>query len=184
MKKSSRLTSDDWIRAGFAALVQDGPKAVRAEAIARRLGTTKGSFYWHFQDVPAYCAAMMLHWETRGYDEITALVETEHSAPQKLRRLAEIAAKGAENAYGGAATEPAIRAWARSDPMVAQAVARLDRLRLEYLGDLLGELGLTNPEFARLIYAALIGLEELHLTDGKAVAPPLATLIDLILALE
>lgn len=184
MTKRSRLTREDWLAAGFAALVQGGPGAIKAEVIARDLKTTKGSFYWHFRDVPEYCNAMMAHWEARGFAEITALVEAEDTPAQRLRRLGELAAKGAEKPYGGGALEPAIRAWALADPEVARAVARIDGLRLEYLGGLLSAHGLTNPDFARVIYAALIGLEDLAVHDDGPVAPPLATLIDLILALE
>ncbi|MEH6751885.1 MAG: TetR family transcriptional regulator, partial [Paracoccaceae bacterium] len=36
--------------AGLAALAEAGPVALKAEPMARRLGTTKGSFYWHFAD--------------------------------------------------------------------------------------------------------------------------------------
>ena len=40
--------------AGFRALARSGARALRAEALARDLDTTKGSFYWHFKDLPDY----------------------------------------------------------------------------------------------------------------------------------
>ena len=184
MAKTPRLTQTNWLEAGFAALVEVGPEALKAEVMARRLGTTKGSFYWHFKDVAEFHAGMMAHWETRGFSEITAALEGSGAHRDRLRRLGEIAGQGAEKSYGGVALEPAIRAWARGNADVAEAVARIDHLRLEYLAALLGDMGLTNPEFARLIYAGLIGLEDLAARDGGEVAAPLSTLIDLILALE
>jgi len=54
MARSTRLTRDIWIDAGLKALVSDGPAALAAEPMARRMKTTKGSFYWHFKDVPAH----------------------------------------------------------------------------------------------------------------------------------
>ncbi|MFN3661424.1 TetR family transcriptional regulator [Yoonia sp.] len=45
---------EDWLMAGFRALASHGPSALRAAALARDLGTTKGSFYWHFKDLPDY----------------------------------------------------------------------------------------------------------------------------------
>ena len=89
---AKRLSKDDWIKAGFKALTEAGPKALKAEPLARRLGTTKGSFYWHFDDVPAFQTAMMETWETRAYAEIVTLVEQQGTAVRKLRELAQIAA--------------------------------------------------------------------------------------------
>ena len=53
-----RLGPEDWVMAGFRALAADGPQAVRAETLARGLGATKGSFYWHFKDLAALHQAM------------------------------------------------------------------------------------------------------------------------------
>ena len=41
---------DDWIRAAVARLSDLGIEAVRVEVLARDLGVSKGSFYWHFRN--------------------------------------------------------------------------------------------------------------------------------------
>jgi len=48
---SSRLSVDDWMQAGFAILAEEGIKALKIDRLCRRLGVTKGSFYWHFTDM-------------------------------------------------------------------------------------------------------------------------------------
>jgi len=53
---------DDWIEAGFAALADGGPNALRIDALCDRLSVTKGSFYWHFTDMAAYRAALVEAW--------------------------------------------------------------------------------------------------------------------------
>ena len=60
--KRQRLSPQTWIEAGLAELVAQGPKALAAEPLARKLATTKGSFYWHFKDVPDFQAAVVKHW--------------------------------------------------------------------------------------------------------------------------
>lgn len=184
MTKAKRLSKDDWIAAGFRALVEAGPSGLRAEAIARTLNTTKGSFYWHFPDVPGFKTAMLDLWEQRAFTDIVAKLEDEPSLPLRLRKLGQIAANAAPDGFGGVAAEPALRAWARSDPKVSQAVLRVDIQRLKYLEGLLSQMDLANPELARIIYAGLIGLEELSSRDAASLADPLGTLIDLILALK
>lgn len=178
----SRLSPSDWIAAGFRELTASGPTALKAEPLARALGTTKGSFYWHFADVPAFHAAMLTFWEDQA---TTSLIEQTQDAPTpalKLRKLGDLATQDASE-FGGVRVEPAIRAWAFENKSVAHAVARVDTKRMRYLNGLLGDLGLTNPEMAQLLYAALIGLEDLSCRDEALSTQPLGSLIDMMLTL-
>ncbi len=179
-----RLTKDDWVLAGFRALVQQGPQALKAEPLARALNTTKGSFYWHFKDVPAFHTAMLLHWERHALAGIIALVESEDTAVSALRRLAQMSVSQDDADYGGKHAEPAMRAWARSDTQVSLAVAEVDGKRLAYLQNLLKRCGVSNPELARAIYAASLGMNELSTRDDADNQSAIATLVDLVLALR
>ena len=180
---TSRLSPEDWIMAGFRALAAKGPEGLKAEPLARDLGTTKGSFYWHFKDVPDFHARMIKHWITRAFEDVTEEINREASPTQKLFRLADLASRD-DPAHGGADTEPAIRAWARSNPTVANAVAEIDTKRLAFVSDLLTDLGLTNPDFARIIYGAYIGMGTLSANDGKDSTDAMSTLMAAILALQ
>lgn len=184
MTKPTRLTKDDWLKAGFRALTDQGPSGLKAEPVARRLNTTKGSFYWHFRDIGHFRTAMLDHWEQRALTDMTVLLEDEQPIPKRLRRLEKIAANAAWSDFGGGPVEPAIRAWSRADPMVARAVQRVDAQRLDYLTAMLSEIGLTNPDFARIIYGGLIGLEDLSSRDDQDIQGPMGTLIDIVLTLE
>ena len=46
----SKLSQQDWIVRGLDTLRAQGISGVRVEPMARELGVTKGSFYWHFKD--------------------------------------------------------------------------------------------------------------------------------------
>lgn len=179
----SRLTPSDWISAGFRALTDNGPDSIKAEPLAKALGTTKGSFYWHFSDVPTFHLAMLDYWEQRAF---TVIVETlsEIDSPTKRLRMLSALASETHDEVGGMPAETALRAWGRSNGEVSAAIARVDAKREAYLVDLLAELDVTNKDFARVLYASLIGLEDLASRDGKPVAPPFETIIDTILALR
>ena len=167
--KSQRLTRDRWIEAGFKALAERGPEALKAEPLARDLGTTKGSFYWHFKDVPEFHAALMEAWEARALPS-----EDEDGLPvPRLRRLA--AWLGEPDAQ-----DVALRAWARAD----DTVARVDGARMDLIAELLTEIGIQNPEMAQILYAASVGMRSLH--DGEAATGPeaMGSMVDLILALR
>jgi len=178
-----RLTAEDWIKAGFWALSTTGPDSLKAEALARTLGATKGSFYWHFKDVPDFKAKMLGHWHDKAFDAVARSVDASGDPTERLYRLAELATAEPEG-YGGAAVEPAIRTWSTSDPLVASAVAEVDAKRLTYLAGLLAELGLTNPDFSRIVYGAYVGMNTLSAADGTDNSGAMSTLMAAILALQ
>ena len=52
-----RLEAAAWEEAALAALETQGVAGVAIEPLARALGVTKGSFYWHFVDRAALLQA-------------------------------------------------------------------------------------------------------------------------------
>lgn len=184
MTKKPRLTKTDWLLAGFAALAEDGPEALKAEPLARRLGTTKGSFYWHFADVPAYHAAMMDLWADQAVSHIPAALEVEPTPTAKLRKLSQIIAAHRSETLGGVKLDAAIRAWSRANAEVAKRLADVDGRRLGVLENLLTETGISNPEWARIIYSADIGMEDLSSRDARDNTNAMGSLVDLVLALR
>jgi len=184
MDKRARLRRSDWLMAGFMALSTDGPVALKAEPMARRLGTTKGSFYWHFADVPNFHKQMLALWVEGAVSHIPQALVDQTTPVARLRRLGQIVAGGFHPALGTLTVEPAIRAWAREDSAVAQALAEVDSTRIGHIQRLLTEVDITNPEMARIIYAAHVGMADLSTHDGKDNADPMGSLVDLVLALR
>lgn len=178
-----RLTAEDWIAAAFRALARDGLGAVRAEALARDLGVTKGSFYWHFKDVPTLLQVMLTHWEDQATDRIIAMAEAGAADPGgRLQLLADLATSGLDDPYGGFHTEAAIRDWARRDPLAAAVQARVDRRRLAYLAACFDAAGLPDAMLrARLALAALVGAQHLAPADPATQRAQLRLLLALLL---
>ena len=184
MSTRARLTRPDWLLAGFQALAEAGPVALKAEPMARRLGTTKGSFYWHFADVPDFHRQMLSLWAEGALDHIPSLLADQPTPVARLRRLGQVVAGGGHPALGELAVEPAIRAWAREDMTVAEVLARVDSARIAHVQQLLTEVEITNPEMARIIYAAHVGMQDLTTRDGRDNAGPMGSLVHLVLALR
>lgn len=170
---STRLSPEKWIDAGFAALTSQGPAALAAEPMARSLGTTKGSFYWHFKDVPAYHAALLRHWHTAALSDVMTQLTTEGAPDLRLRAFGYSILENA--------TETALRVWAQSDPIVAASLREVDAERLTYLNHLLKQFGLRNPAFGEAILAALIGLPQINQSDEPQAA--FDALVDTVVAL-
>ncbi|NJM82537.1 MAG: TetR/AcrR family transcriptional regulator [Tabrizicola sp.] len=165
-RSRAALTSQDWIKAGFLRLTHQGISGLKAEVLAQDLAATKGSFYWHFKDVPSFRAAMLALWR----DEATAAIidAVNAAAPDGQGRLLAlieiIASLSASNEYGGVHVEPAIRDWARLDPTVSNAVRHVDEERIAFVSSLFQQCGSdtdTARERAALFYAGFVGLQAL-----------------------
>lgn len=177
-----RLTREDWLLTGLAALCEGGPGALGAEPLARRVGATKGSFYWHFDDVPDFHAALLALWQT---DAEAALLSADGSTDTaRLRATAQTIADSATSDSHALRAEPAIRAWARGNALAACVVAGVDDVRLVRLHDLLAACGIGNPEMARILYASATGMQGLQDTARDTAATAIGSLVDLILALR
>lgn len=181
----ARLQPADWVAAGFRALARGGIAAVGVEALARELAATKGSFYWHFSDLAALKVAMLQTWEQLATTDITAAVRNSGLTPrQQLDLLVEKVSAPPDSAYGGNAVEPAIREWGRADPLAHAAQQRVDSQRLSDLREFLRAAGLPPlaiSQAAVVIYAAVLGLEQLRLSAGVGMREPLLALVEQLL---
>ncbi len=169
--KTEPLTVGDWTRAALDALARGGLAAVAVEPLAKELGTTKGSFYWHFADRDALIAAALERWEKRDTDLVIATVEQDEDAPARLRHLLELVfrAVGPGAGPGAGSVELALQANA-SHPLVSASLGRVTQRRLAYLTTLFTQLGM-SPARARdrglLAYAAFLGHAQLaHATPA------------------
>jgi AcrR family transcriptional regulator len=177
----SRLSRNDWVLAGYRALVRGGIGAVKVESVAREIEATKGSFYWHFKDLAELYQTMLELWEALATTAITAAVKASGLDPRgQLMLLVDMVSVRPGEAFGGVEIEPALRDWGRIDPRARAVLERVDRQRLLDLQEFLRAAGVGETELlpkAQLIYAAVIGLENLRLTTGDEMGPPLRALV-------
>ncbi len=154
-----------WIEAGLDELAEGGIDGVRVEAVAERLGVTKGGFYRRFKDRRALLNAILDTWRRGRIAAIDQQIELGGaSASERLMSLVKLYSERV-NAQG-MAIELAIRQWARSDAAAAAAVAQVDAERLERVGALYTAMGLTAAEAqarAVLFYAFIFGQSLLFL---------------------
>lgn len=155
----ARLTREDWIEAAYRAFSSDGVAAVRVEAVARGLGATKGSFYWHFADRRALVDAVLERWDERETEGIIAAVDHIADPAQRLWALLETIAHRTPDRSG----ERTLYADAAALE-VRDAVTRSTERRVSYTASVLEALGLERGEARRravIVVAAVIGYAQL-----------------------
>ena len=179
----AQKSSQDWVEAGLLLLGQQGVEAVRVEALARTLGVTKGSFYWHFRDRDALLAAILAHWQTIATQAIIDRVDALGGTPAaRVTALIQTTSQGKR----GARVEHAIRAWGALDKQARAVLQVVDTRREEYVRSLLIEHGLAPAraaQRARILYLALIG-EFAWISHGGSAsgASPWQELVRLVLS--
>ncbi len=132
-----------WIDAAIDVMAERGVEAVKVEPLARRLGVTKGSFYWHFKDRPALLNALLDHWEDARTAATIGVVDSIGGSPaEKLRRLFEVSVADMESLR----IEMAVRDWARNDQRAHIAVRAVDARRSVYAEQFFQQLGFSHAE--------------------------------------
>jgi AcrR family transcriptional regulator len=153
---AKRLSAEDWIRVAMEALVEGGVAAVAVEPLAGRLGTTKGSFYHHFQNRDALITAALEDWE---YEQTEALLPSFELIPDPAERLRAILAAALAD-QAGAIRDAALVASA-THPLVKPVVARVTDRRLRYMTEVCTEMGMAPDQARRrvlLLYSSYLGL--------------------------
>jgi AcrR family transcriptional regulator len=152
---TDQLSAKDWLDQGLRVLTESGFTALKAEPLAKAMGVSRGSFYWHFADIAAFHAAILKHWRDVAAEQIIANIEaaSDHEDPLPLLLRRTFGAR--------LALENAVRTWATLDPLARSAVQAIDRRRLSYVEHLLRASGL-SPHVARaraqILYWAFLGL--------------------------
>jgi AcrR family transcriptional regulator len=156
----ARLSAADWEAAALDALADSGLAGVAVEPLARRLGVTKGSFYWHFADRDALLAAALAHWERSHTERVIEALEHVSDPRERLARLI------GQVLAGGRSDRIHIALATTKHPLVRETLARVTHRRLAYLESCYVELGQQRREARRsalLAYATYVGLVHLRL---------------------
>ncbi len=126
------------------------------EPLARSLGTTKGSFYWHFPDRQALLVAALELYEQEGTDSVIATLRQQPRSDDQLRILFALVFRD----EGGDPVYHALLANA-SEPNVAPVLQRITNRRLDYLTQAMTESGHSPADahrWAVLAHSTWLGL--------------------------
>ncbi len=144
VKKMSRktngrvhLTKEDWLHAALEELNSSGIDAVKVLPLAKKLGVTRGSFYWHFKDREELLRAMLAYWEEVLTDSVIGQAMTSTDTPQQqLENVLSNVLLNRQNRY-----DTAIAAWTMSNRSAAKHYAKVIRKRLRFIASLMLEAG-------------------------------------------
>lgn len=164
---AARLSRRHWQRAALETLTEGGIAAVTVPCLAKRLGVTKGSFYWHFESVDDLLRAALADWERIFTDERLAEFAAIADPRERLKPwLGEIGydhpAQRLHLAIEGAADHP----------VVGKFFASVAAKRIDFIAKALHEAGLPRAEAAAraiAIHSAYLGFLRLNASAPRTV---------------
>ena len=164
-ERSRRLSADDWAQAALDVIAEDGISSVAVEPLARRLGVTKGSFYWHFPSRDALLKSALTRWEQVELEEVFSQLE---AIPDPRLRMRELFRRVAHEVRSHVIYSELVKAL--DHPIVQPVMQRVSKRRLDYLILAFRQVGMPKGEAqhrAHLTYAAYVGFLQLALQLGQ-----------------
>ena len=154
------LDRESWIKGAVAILAEHGAERLRVEVLAKRLGVTKGSFYWHFRDRQDLQDAVLDYWRDGRIRDIRKQTLAE-PGDEAAALLHTIEVYSSARNRKGVAIEAAVRNWARRDPRAVAVVEQVDAERLACACRLFLACGIDEKEAkarSLMLYAYVFGV--------------------------
>jgi len=151
---TDQLSVQDWLDRGLKTLATQGFSALKAEPLAKAMGVSRGSFYWHFADIDAFHAAILKAWREVAAEAIISDIEAASAGDDPLVIL--LRRVFSEKL----ALERAVRNWAAFNAAARGAVQAIDRRRLDYVEGLIEARGVAPAMAqarAQILYWAFLG---------------------------
>ncbi|MEM9583802.1 MAG: TetR/AcrR family transcriptional regulator [Pseudomonadota bacterium] len=161
-----KVTRRDWLNAARDVLVEDGVLQVKVLLISTRLGVSRSSFYWYFENRDHLLEELLGQWRARNTKRITAAC----AAP------AACINEGACNFFRcfidpnlfDRGLDFAVREWARRDVDVRAQIEAADAERLAAITGMFVHHGFAPFEAdwrARMIYFMQLGYHALDVRE-------------------
>ena len=158
VQRGWRGSEDLWINAAHALLVESGVEAVKVMTLARALGLSRTSFYWHFTDRESLLDRLIERWSEKNTGNLVAQTEV----------YAETITEAVFNLFDCWITPElfdsrldfAIRNWALGTPALKKRVEANDAARLSAIRAMFARFGYAADQAdirARNIYLTQVG---------------------------
>jgi AcrR family transcriptional regulator len=159
---------DIWLDTARRALIEDGTAGVEINKLAKRLGSSRGGFYWFFKDRAELLEKLLAYWVQTS----TALFERILQVPGRNGMEEYLAMTNLwvdENEYDPK-WDGAIRDWARISKAVRDVVQNVDQKRISVLEQIFNDMGYKGKEAnvrARVMYYHQVGYYAMGVRESR-----------------
>ncbi|MGX9355671.1 TetR/AcrR family transcriptional regulator [Roseobacteraceae bacterium S113] len=162
-----KVTRADWLNLARDVLVHEGVGELKILGMSTRLGVSRSSFYWYFENREQLLVALLEEWESRNSGQIIAHcgrgAESIHAAVCNFFRCF------VDPALFDARLDFAVREWARRDGALQARVAKADHDRLGAVIEMFRRYGYSEDDAqtrARVLYFMQLGYHALDIEES------------------
>lgn len=154
-QKKKSLNPEDWELATLEVIAHQGVGAVAVEPLAKELGVTKGSFYWHFSNRQDLIESALQRWRADDQALIEARIFSQDSPEARLKAWFLLSAEPSQShlVYATLLAD-------RQHGFVAKVLKEVTLERLGYLQQAYQETGLSEADAKQqslLAYSVYVG---------------------------
>ncbi|KIC15973.1 TetR/AcrR family transcriptional regulator [Leisingera sp. ANG-Vp] len=164
----TRLREEDWLAAAYDVLTASGVEAVKVMPLAKRLGVSRTSFYWHFKDREELLEAMVRRWEDKNTGNLVA--RTEAYAESIAEALFNLFDCWIDPELFDARLDLAVRNWARTDTALQARLDAADIRREQAMTGMFLRFGYEQQDAlvrAKAMIYTQIGYISMQVTESK-----------------
>lgn len=144
----------------------EGESKIRVDALVRKLGVTKGSFYWHFANRDDFLVQLIEYWAEKTTQPVVQRIgKLGTPATERLLAVMEDIEAASLSRY-----DLPIRALVTHDPHLRPVVRKVDVRRFNFCRSLFKEMGFRGDELTMRtkLFTVYHCLEQGHLVHTSA----------------
>ena len=165
-----KVTREDWLNLARNVLVDEGVGEIKIAILAEKLGVSRSSFYWYFENRRDLLAALLQEWEARNTKTLVS------KCGQPSRTISEGACNFfrcfVDTSLFDHGLDFAVREWARRDVAVRARIDLADQTRLHAVTEMFLRHGYEAYDAecrARILYYMQIGYHALDVRESMDV---------------
>lgn len=165
-----KVTREDWLNLARNVLVDEGVGEIKIAILAEKLGVSRSSFYWYFENRRDLLEALLQEWEARNTKTLVS------KCGQPSRTISEGACNFfrcfVDTSLFDHGLDFAVREWARRDVAVRARIDLADQTRLHAVTEMFLRHGYEAYDAecrARILYYMQIGYHALDVRESMDV---------------
>ncbi len=165
-----KVTREDWLNLSRDVLVHEGVAELKILSLARRLGVSRSSFYWYFEDRADLLAKLLEEWEARNTQ--TIVTHCAKPAPDICAAVCNFFRCFVTSDLFDQGLDFAVREWARRDDQVNALIDAADKTRLAAITEMYARHGYDAGDAdarARILYFMQIGYHAAEMRETMEV---------------
>ena len=139
---SKRLSKSAWLHAALDLLSVSGVESVKIVLLAKQLGVTSGSFYWHFSNRPELYEVLLGYWEREMTDKAIEAARNYQGLPEE--RIWLLMKQVMDSGF--AKYDLAVWHWAQTDTSAHEIFRRAIEKRFSFAAWMFAQVGFDQTQ--------------------------------------